>query len=958
MHTIVARAVAGALASAVLSTAAAGDAGPEPAETIRLAQASEATPAPANASNDTIEQIMVTGSRVRSDASGFEAPTPVTVLSAEALATRSATSIPDALNTLPQFQGSSNSSSSLNAVPATSSRGNLVNLRGLGFRRVLVLVNGQRLPPTQATGGVDLNVLPEALVERVDIVTGGASAAYGSDAVSGAVNYVLDRDYTGVKALVQTGTSWRGDNDAFKASVTGGQSFADGKLHLVGSFTHQESDGMERDRLVKRFGHDVTTLALGGGGTAASPFFTALDARYRLIAPGGLILDGPLAGNRFLSDGSITPFNAGTPVNATTSIGGDGGVYNDITPVTPTRIDTAYLSATYDFSPSVTLQTSVMAGASRINSTTQPPVNFQSGPGRITIFADNAFLDPALRAALGSTPSFGMSRISPDWWINKTHSNTDYLSANIGLQGRFANGWDWDVGYSYGVAKLRSREGESFTPNFFAAVDSVIDANGLPACRVNIVRPGSFPGCQPLNIFGDGAASREALDYIRSTAVFSIDNYMDIVSANARGDLGKTWAGPISVALGAEYRTQSLDQWSNSDPSQRPDFTGIRGVPNGALWFNRFNVGLASGEVTVREGYGEVLVPLARDLPWAQEIDLNAAVRYTDYSTSGNVVTWKTGLTYSPVDDLRFRGTVSRDIAAPSLFDLFAGQQVLISGLADPHTGVTSQTLAISGGNSQLRPEEADTLTLGVVFSPSWADGLTVALDYFKIEINDAITTPSSVQLIQDCAAAGGTGPACDRVIRPLPYSDRTAANYPLEVRLAPINQAQQNLEGIDLELRYAMPLSSIIASLDGTLSFTAYATKLLTSESRTSPTLPFRDDLGYLAYPKLKGSFSIGYRNGPFSLELLERYTGEVGRSNLQVYVPNERKWPGRWYTNLSSSYDVTSNVQAFMQVQNLFDQDPVIGASSTNPGFLITNQEMYDIIGRYGVFGLRMQF
>lgn len=957
MNITVTRAIAAVLAGISLSATAQADDSSTPAADQKPIQIAQAGPAAAGSAADTtahteIEGIVVTGSRVRADSSGFEAPTPVTVLSADVLSSRAATNIADALNTMPQFAGSATPSSSLNAVPATSSRGNLLNLRGLGFRRVLVMVNGARIPPTQATGGVDLNLLPEALVERVDIVTGGASAAYGSDAVSGVVNYILDRDFTGFKSTVQAGTSRYGDNDSYKVSLTGGTSFLDERIHLIASFTHDLNEGMERDRYNERFDPGVATLAQGGNGTAASPFFTVLNARYRTIAPGGLIVSGPLANNRFLPGGGVTPFDQGTPVSAQTSIGGDGGYYCCIQPVTHIENDTGYLYGSFDITDDLKLYASAIGGATKINATTQPPVNFAAGPGLMTIFNDNAFLQPAVRAALGATPSFSMSRISPDWGQNKTDTNADYLNARAGLEGRFAGGWDWDVGYSYGVSKLRARETETYSPAFFAALDSVVDPSGNIVCRVNLIAPGSAPGCVPLNVFGEGAASPAAIDYIKGAAVFDIENEIDIVSVNVRGDLGRTWAGPISAAFGAEYRTESLEQTSNSNPAVRPDYTGIRGVPAGALWYNRFNVGLASGELDVTEGYAELLVPLARDAAWASALDLNAAVRYTDYSTSGDVVTWKGGLTYAPVDQIRFRGTMSRDIAAPSLFDLFAGQQITISGVADAHTGVTSQTLAIGGGNPDLTPEEANTFTAGIVYSPSWMSGLRVAVDYYSIEIEDAISAPNAAQLIATCEQAGGTGPACDRVIRPLPFSDRSAANYPTEIRLSPINQSQQNLQGIDLELQYGMPLGN------GQIFLSAFLTRLLTVEVKATPTVPFRDDLGYPVYPELKGSFSIGYRNGPLSLQVLERFTGDVKKSNVQVFAASEDEWPNLWYTDLSGSYNFTDKIQAFLNVRNLFDRKPPIGATATHPGFLITQQDMYDVIGTYGVAGVRVEF
>jgi len=928
---------------------------------VRVAQA-------ATTERNELSELVVTGTRLRVEANGFEAPTPVTSLSTDALAARAPTNFADALNTLPQFNGSATPNSGLGAVPATTSRGNLLNLRGLGFNRVLVLLNGERLPPTQASGGVDLDILPDALVERIDIVTGGASAAYGSDAVSGVVNYVLNEKFTGLKASLQGGTSRYGDDSSAKFSIAGGMGLFDDRLHIEGSFTHYLIDGINRsDGLVRRFGIADAYNALGGNGTVANPFFTVSNARYRAITNGGYIVNGPLAGDRFQPDGSVVPSQPGIPANALVAKGGDGATYPDISPATRDRNDSGYGYLSFDIAPKLKFHASTLIGLAQIRSTTQPPVFFFSGPSSLHIFSDNPYLSPAVVAALGSTTQFTMSRMSPDWWENVTRNNTDYYHAETGLSGSFAtpwsNGkdWDWDVNDSYGVSKLRSRESEAITPNVYAALDSAVDpSTGNIVCRANLVSPGSYPGCQPLNAFGLGNASAAALAYIRGQEVFTVRNQMNIVSGNLRGDVGRTWAAPIAVALGAEYRTQKLTQWADSDPTKPPSFQFIRGVPAGALEYNRFNTGAASGKVNVKEAYTEVQVPLAKDVPFAKALDLNGAVRYTKYSTSGSVITWKGGLSWAPIDAVRFRGTLSQDIAAPDLYNLYAGQQIVIAGLQDAHTGVTSQTTSIAGGNSELTPEKAKTLTIGTIVSP--LQGFTTSIDYYKIRISNAITTIGAAQLIADCEASNGTSPECGRIIRPLPFSDRSAANYPTQVITSPINAAQQNQSGIDLEMRYQTPLSDFISGWGGNVFADLYVTRLLKEETKSTANLPYRRDLGYASgdifFPRWKGSMTAGYRNGPYTVQLTERATGSVGKSDIQVYALGQNVWENVWYTSITGSYDFSDHFEGFLFVNNLFNRLPPVGAQATHPGFQNTYMPMYDIVGAYITIGLRAKF
>jgi iron complex outermembrane receptor protein len=908
-----------------------------------------------------VDQVVVTGSRIVKN--GFQAPTPVTTLAAEALQQRAPSNIPDALNQLPQFRGSSSNSRSVTWNANSPNQGNYLNLRGLGTTRSLILLDGVRVPPTSFAGGVDINTLPQALVQRVDVVTGGASAAYGSDALVGVVNFILDKNFNGIKGSVQGGTSTYGDANSYKATLVGGMPFAGGKGHLEGSIEHYRSlpvASSDRANGTKQI--QYTSAAING--ITNSTTFTGV--RFAKTTFGGYINTGPLSGYEFLPGGGIQVMPLGTPTtNPTYVVGGGGAYFHDHTLISGLRTDQAFGRASYDLTPDITAHAQVSLAESRNTLNTRVQEDFAGANDGLTIFSDNAFLQPSVRTALGSTQSFQMSRISYDTPINYVDTLNDSVNANVGFDGHFDafnRSWKWDLNYVYGRNYLRTGVNEFNNRKFFAAVDAARDPSGAIVCRVTLTNPGLYPGCVPINLFGVGAPSQAAINYVSGRSQYQAVNAMQIVAANISGDLFDLPAGAVSIAFGGEVRKQTLRETSNSDPGQAAavDYTGIRGLPANVQQYNFTNIGIAAGVVKVKEAYAEVAIPLLKDLPLVKSLDLNLAGRVTDYSTSGRVETWKVGMSYVPFTDLRIRATVSRDITAPTLYQLFQGKQVVANLDIDLHTGASAQYTNEVSGNSKLTPEIGSMVVAGFVYSPSWLPGFTTSVDGYSLYITDAIGSTNQGQLNRDCELSGGTAPQCAFIIRPFPFSDRSIANNMQRVLNSSLNQAKVFQSGIDIESSYRMPLSNLSDSLNGTIEFRGLATIMTANRTKANASTATANNLDVGSNPRLSGSIEANYENGPLMLRISQRYTGESRRSVTSIFT-NYNILPNVAYTDVTANYKFGEDrkYEGFVTVQNLFNKQPPLQADSANPGLQFpTNRAVYDVYGRYYTVGLRFRY
>lgn len=893
-----------------------------------------------------LQEVIVTGTGSRVT-TGANAPIPTTTLTEEDLLRTAPQTIANLINAMPAARSSVTTRSTANE--SSGSGGNFLDLHGLGVTRSLVLVDGRRFVWSNVRGGVDIDVVPQALINGIDIVTGGVSAVYGSDAVSGVVNLRLNDKLEGGRAVIQSGVSQYNDEKNYLASLAYGSAFAGGRGHAVAALELANNEGVGLDELYER------DWAAPNWGMIANPAATSTNGEpLQLLvreanpsnrARGGLINSGPLKGIQFGPGGVPIPFQYGENVTASTMQGGapDSRFYTQAE--APSRRRTVYTKLSYDMTDDLTAYTELSYGQNLQDFTDFDNQTYTPQDTALLIRADNAFLPESIRAAMQTQgiSSFTMGRTNFDYAITHTSLEREARRGVLGLEGRLGGGWAWDAYYIHGRTKVNfTGEGLRNTGNFNLALDSVIDpATGTAVCRSTLTNPDN--GCVPINLFGVGSVSDAADRYVSGTGYLISTITQDVAAFTVRGEPFSTWAGGVRIATGAEYRRE--EALVETDEVASAMQTG------GLGWLPWGNLQPWSGDVSVKEAFAEALVPLARDRAWARTLDVNLAGRITNYSTSGTVKTWKLGTVYQPVKSVRFRGAVSRDIRAPSLFDLFSTGTSSGSSVFDPFTGTSPSAVVVVRGNPNLNPEKADTWTVGMVLSPTFAPGLNVSMDYYHIKINDAINTLQADQILLDCF--NGQAVLCDLITR-------DAAGTP-SIAVSPVNLDWIKTSGTDFELRYRK--SGILGGEVSFRGLASYTEELLTrlrgvTKEYAGSTVQ-ASILGIGGQPHWKGNVSITYARGPVSVSAIERYVGG-GVIDTTFTTKNlaDISVPGRSYTDLSFSYDAINagktNVQVFAVVNNLMDRAPPIVITGGFP----TARALYDAIGRTYSAGLRINF
>jgi iron complex outermembrane receptor protein len=920
------------------------------------AQTSPASSPPQTpAQNDAaqVEDVVVTGSRVVSN--GYSAPTPVTVLSSEQLlATKP--SIIEGLRDIPQLSAGTTSSRTPSRV---TGGGNTTvggaNLRNLGAGRTLVLLDGRRGPLSGASGVTDINLIPDYLVKRADVVTGGASAAYGSDAVVGVVNFVLDTDFSGYKFDISAGTSTHDDGRLYSAKFAGGADFAGGRGHVIGSatfFGQDPIDGFSRDWSTQFWSRIANpNTAAGQPNFLLRPNVSVANATF-----GGLILNTTLRNTNFDAAGNPVPFDTGTLNNGTVMVG-DAGARFPFPIAAKTDSQSAFIHADYDLTDRIKVFGEALYGQS--DTSYQWILNYFLGSSPFTIFSGNAYLPTSIQTAMtaGSIPSFTLGKVVVgDGPIENYAENSTY-SLVTGFNADLGGGWKMDGYLQHSENDVHfGNTNVSIRTHAYAAADAVRDGAGNIVCRVTLTNPTveAAQGCVPISPFGVNELTDAQRKYLKGVMDDNSEAVQDTAGLSVQGSPLSTWAGPINVAAGLEYRKQSVDITVDKGSSTVVDATGIRGVPTTVqgqlLYYNLTNVTQASsGSFSVKEGFAEVLVPLARDLSWAKAIDFNGAIRYTEYSNSGGVTTWKTGLTYQPFDALRLRATRSRDIRAPNISELFGFNSALIQTVFDPVKGnvAVSNVRTFSGSNSALTPEFADTTTAGFVFN---ANGLGFSVDYYNIKITDAISSLTGQQILNGCAS--GEASLCGLAVR-------DSSGNLTQINASLLNIQSIETSGLDFEASYTREVGAGRLSLRGVATW-------LDHYSLISPVTTIEQggtgniNNGY--NPEWIASASVGYDVGPWSLFLQERYISEMQRVTPPTTI-DDNTIEATFYTSLKVGYkfeDLPGAPEAYFSVDNLFDQDPRITETSGGAGSLwqVTNATLYDAIGRYFTLGVRAKF
>jgi iron complex outermembrane recepter protein len=906
------------------------------------------------------EEILVTGSQIAR--SGFDTPTPVTVIGTEDFERIGAPNIADALNQLPALKASVTPEATTNL--SKLSAGNYLDLRGLTYLRTLTLIDGKRYTPASPEGVININNIPQSVISGAEVVTGGASAAYGSDAVAGVVNFKIDHRLQGIRGNAQYGISDYGDNKSYLGSVAAGTRFGNDRGHILVGAEVAGSKGIL----------DYGAREWGDYGVIANPASTPTNGEptYLLVnrprssntSYGGLInsatgINGTplLRGIQFLGNGQTDAFDYGTLQTANAHQGGDGvcGICDAVLKQ-PYKRWAAYGAVEFELAPIAEIYGSFGYAESKIENAPSITANDQ-----ITIQRDNVFIPASVQSILNANPtitSFVMGRAIVDYargFINKDTYNWQGIA---GVRGDLSGSWSYDLSYTYGKGRDYTDFADArITANWQRALDAVDNpaTPGIvdPICRSTITDPGN--GCVPLNLFGVVAPGEQqgALDYITGSSIRDWHMKQQTADFVIRGNLFSLPAGSVAIATGVHWRKFEVDVRADPLSASRP---------GGSTVFRVGNTIPFAGYEEVKEAFGEILLPILRDQEYAKNLELDLAGRITDYRTSGQVETWKVGLNYAVSDALRFRATRSRDIRAPNVQELFAAGQTLIYNVTD---SALAETYAVSGtstGNPYLVPEIANTLTAGIVLSP--ARNLQLSIDYYDISVSGAIAALSAQQIVTRCN--NGDAAVCQLVTRDT--GTGATSGRITNLRLAPANFQSILTQGVDLEVSYRTDV------WDGKLDLRVLANYLNKLELigdggvRTilAGTLSQVFVDGVNGSPNLRVTTSASYSTDKYRLSLTGRHIGGglITRDFTATKPPgtpisDKLRANGRFYLDLSGEITLfkpsggNSRVALYGTILNLLNTDPPITGYDW-----ATARHLYDVIGRQFTGGIRFNF
>lgn len=938
-----------------------------------------ATPALAQSSDD---EIVVTGSRlVRSDLS---APSPTTVLPADLVQLSGDTTIEGVINELPQLSAGNTSS-----VNSGGGSGVLTaNLRGLGANRTLTLVNGRRFIPANGSGNVDLATIPNALVKRVELITGGASAVYGSDAIAGAVNFILRDDFEGAELSYQYGETSEGDGASRNYEAMFGANLAEGRgnVTLFASYAEREAVMME-NRAFSAIPLNAN-LGLSGSGNIPGGRVSLSAAQIASLDVGGgpgVLPVGP--------DGCTTRVNS-------IRFGDNGRVYAHCDPedlynyangnyllrplerwqvsglghyeIAP-RVE-AYIDAHYAVSENAFQQASdslaIVTGTNTyfevLNYATNPVLT----PDVRALFVNNAHIfDPG--GTGDARISGGISRRLSELGLRNFAFERQTFGGTIGLRGDFDVGervWNWDV-----FAQFQRSRTDEVVRGMMSAARMSLGLNteivgGQVVCVAQVL------GCVPVNPFGFDSISPEAAAFITPARSSSEEFERSVAGGSISGEVFSLPAGPVAIALGAEYRQDEYVYMPGATDLNREYGSASRGITQGGY--------------DVAEFFGEIRVPILADLPFFDILAIEAAARHSDYSNFGAATTWRVSGEWGPVEWLRLRTAYNVAIRAPSISELYGP---ITEGYApgnDPCAAVNSPSQAVrdfcvtqgvplaerdtfvqaalglsqlSGGNPALQEETSETFTVGAVVRAPLFGGLNIAVDYFSIEVEDAVSTMNAQTTLNVCyELLDAASTPCQAILR-LPGSGQVH-----QVRASNSNIGSLSVEGVDLsaDLRVPLPDSLGIAGTGADLSLVLHAGWLFERVSQIIGAAPI-DCAGYFGSctaqgaggsPAFKAAFIASYDSGPLMVRTQVRFIDELKpRANIAATTPVVAD--SVTYVDFSGVFRLNDKIELFGGVDNAFDEQPPLLTSSWG-GDANTDVTMYDVLGRRYFVGVRARF
>lgn len=955
------------------------------------------------------ELVMVTGSRIRP--TGFATPTPVTAVTADELDLMAPGNVIESMTQLPMFVNNTTQDDPGNFF-GTPGSGSL-NIRGLNTNRTLTLLNGRRMTPSNRIGAVDINSFPESLIERVEVVTGGASAAYGTNAVAGVANFILDTDFSGLKTHVQFGDSSANSRGVWEASAAFGTEIGDNG-HLIVSGEVYEQDGV--------YGFDRQSWYQGWGQVRDT---SVPGSRLDLVVPNvvsrqgsqyGMIRSVPagsaLTDWEFRADGTAGPLVLGNPAgpNAHSITNGGSGTPNGTERATlspEAERNNLFLYYDHDLSASMNVYVQATRGENTSLSNNLGGV-FTGASNRLRVFSGNAFLPANVQTIMDNEGleffdfyRFGSEADFADGAQQETENTSTALTLgfekDISADG-FLNGWQVRGYVQSGVADHIGRHKHGVRIDRLpAALDAVDDGNGNIVCYAALQDPANWSDCVPVNLFGAGNASAEAIDYLtgldagtvvsNSPVFFSDSGYskgrtisyvsgedkitdteytQDLIEFSLDGQLADGWAGPISAAFGMHYREESILQLTIDHTNPSGDFASrpaqfdpliVRGVGTGmserTTGIQFASVPNLDGGFDVTEAFAEFIIPLVADRPVFDSLTATLAWRWADYEPSGSIIAWKAGLDWQVNDLLRARTTISRDVRAATLaerLDRTGG----VANIEDRAFGAGARfdTSLASGGNPNLNPEEADTITAGLIFQPPSLSGFQASVDYFDIDISGAVGQLGVQALVDECFDNPASS-TCNLVTR----SPVTNVIVLVENVFVNINEART--KGFDLEAAYRTDVGP------GSLGWRFLAT-VLDENSITNlgaAKVDFAGDVGTQEFPDLKFTTNLTYRQGAFTAFLQARYldSGLYNARDIQGVTITDNTVDSVLYTDARISYGKDlpngSSWQVFANITNLFDEDPPIvpGFSSFTGQTSQVNSNVHDILGRRYTVGFR---
>ncbi|WP_295214811.1 TonB-dependent siderophore receptor [uncultured Brevundimonas sp.] len=947
------------------------------------AMAQDGPPTDQAADGESGQEILVTGSRIARPE--IDSPVPVTTVSSAQILQRAAQNVSDILNELPQVAiGSTRTNTNF----LTSGTGiSTVNLRGLGSNRTLVLVNGRRF--VGGFGGdtaVDINNIPTDFLERVDNITGGQAAVYGSDAIAGVVNFILRDSFEGLQVRAQGGVTERGDNGRYFVSVTGGTKWgADDRGNAMINFSYDRDNGLKSaDRAISS--QDCANLVCGPG--SYSSF--APQGQFQLLGANGSVRVLPGNNNNFSyrPDGSLALLSG----YQSGQFGFNrNGLRRIAVPLERYLVSGIF---NYEVTSGIQAYAEVTFGRTASNASIEPFALqnadvYSSGGIPIT----NAFIPTTVAQAIAAAnsdanpnndvTSIGFRRRQNDVFDRSNRAERNTWRAVAGVRGDLGSDFNYDVSYVYGHLNDFNSSQDIDSARYRQSLDSIRVGNGNVVgvdiiCRSADARAN---GCIPINLFGRGTADPRAAAYVQAVVPKSEDitNEQHVVTASiSNGSLFDLGAGGVGVAVGVEYRYESvvddLDTLTNTGGNSGNQIPDLRGSQD------------------VREVFGELNVPLLSDRPLFQYLGVAGAIRYSDYSTVGGVLSWNAGAEWEPFDGFRFRGRYAVANRAPNNSELFSAPSETFAGISDPCDGITrtstgatdaacrtvpgiaaffaanpngtfAYTLADTqningfvGGNPNLQEETAKTITAGFTFTPKFVRGLQFTADYFDINIDGAISTLDRSDTVEKCLTTGSSI-YCDNVIR---YG---STGFLQTVNAQLINIAGYKVRGIDASLRYSQPLG---LSSEDLLSLVANYTYLLDFKTRTDPSAPEEEFAGSFgagtSTHRLNARATYQTNGTGFSWQSTFISGGPFIVNNFISNDPAVRALndvKDYWLHNIQISQDVGKTFTFYFNVDNLFDTKPqyLPGVPFQTPTGLETSPN-FDLFGRRFTAGARFRF